>query len=898
MTPSKANLSPSEIAMIELMKLDTGYEQYHEDVDLSVPFEVRESYASAPEKFLPRLVAERAKLYCRKKMEIPVDEVQARWMRWTVILGMFTLGSFVFFSIVTALGVPAMFFSGEKREASVLAVSVLIGVMTIPCLIPAFSLLSLIFQRLAGRPQAAIADMILWVISVSRDAWASMRGHALPSDDDKPDRFSGLFRRNSYFASAGTIFLTNLYFVLMGIAIWGVLWLFLFSRNVNFVHESSLSTAEERASFLASVGGPVTSITGTPAPGEAAMQWAGGTFAFDAESFYDLKDGEKQAWTEAEIETYKNRTISGFRRDWSRFLLSSVWTWVFLPRVLIAIGALGCMAWFRRDFLPKHSDPANRRIVEHVQKRQSQVDEVTVPDQVPDNDPQGTISSDDSAVEPGPVTPHPYPQTTGIESVGSPTPRMPPETVATTPNNRSSDSNSPNESMNITQTRSSKAKRQSGNAVNQDANEPETRASAPAPARRNATARRTAIVGLGLTGASAESTTRLASRGKDVTDLGNLNGARTQLEFRSAWKSNEHANTDLVVLASLVSVPSVSQGDFLMDVVGTASERSADLGGPCKVRVVLTDGKAARIKEANDPDFFETRVSQWMGRVVDAGVDRENVHEFDVSQDAGAKSAWGAIMGSQESSLSNAIQCAGKASAAVSVIRETFDRVFKNTGDEFDHDWTAQLMEISEQLSVLYAEERKSLSRFLDTKKCSGSVVAAIKQAKLPTGIVPEDLQAIAKAMEMMKTVSPKWMGAGALGGLGLGAVVGVAAIATGGAALFPLAISILPYSVLGGAAAGQIAKTFGISQAPNGKGLAAPKTLPGTFPQAATETLRASILQVIVLEFQGNHETIITDQLREQTDRLQHHSPSNMREVDAMLYDFEQGMSKIGAAN
>jgi len=81
MNSTNPKLTPSEIAMIELMKLDDGFADYHENVDMSVPFEVRESYESAREKFLPRLLAERAKLYCRKQMDIPVEEVQSKWMR-------------------------------------------------------------------------------------------------------------------------------------------------------------------------------------------------------------------------------------------------------------------------------------------------------------------------------------------------------------------------------------------------------------------------------------------------------------------------------------------------------------------------------------------------------------------------------------------------------------------------------------------------------------------------------------------------------------------------------------------------------------------------------------------------------------------------------------------------
>jgi hypothetical protein len=65
--------------MIELMKLDKDFTDYHEGVDMSVTLEVRESYDAAPERFLPRLIAERAKLFCRKKMGIELEKM-ARYL--------------------------------------------------------------------------------------------------------------------------------------------------------------------------------------------------------------------------------------------------------------------------------------------------------------------------------------------------------------------------------------------------------------------------------------------------------------------------------------------------------------------------------------------------------------------------------------------------------------------------------------------------------------------------------------------------------------------------------------------------------------------------------------------------------------------------------------------------
>jgi hypothetical protein len=243
MDPPKAKLSLFEIAMIEQMNLDPGYEQYHEYVDMKVDFKFREHYEDHPKKYLPRLLAERAKLYCCKKMEIPVNDHQANWQRWIVVLPVFTLASFLFFAIVTALGVPTMFFSGEKQEANVLTVSVLICVMTLLSLIPTISLISLIFQKLKKRDSATIAVVTLWLIE-NRGGWALLRRQPRSSQRETSSPFATLLKKQSYFVSASTIFLSNLYFVLMGIAIWGVLWVFLFSEDVDYVLKGSLDSGE------------------------------------------------------------------------------------------------------------------------------------------------------------------------------------------------------------------------------------------------------------------------------------------------------------------------------------------------------------------------------------------------------------------------------------------------------------------------------------------------------------------------------------------------------------------------------------------------------------------------------------------------------------------------------
>lgn len=911
MIPTNPRLSPSEIVMVELMKLDQDFDHYHEIVDMSVPFDVRESYEAAPEKYLPRLIAERAKLYCRKKLEIPVDHIQAKWIRWLAWLSVFTLISFVFFAVLTALGVPAMFFSGEKREASVLAVSVLIGVMALPSLIPLGSLVSLVSQRLMGRPQAAIADAILWSIRAIRDGYASIRGLPLPSQQLESTRLQEVFRRNSYFASAVTVFLSNLYFVLMGIAIWGVLWLFLFSRNVNYVHESSLSTAEERASFIESVGRPVTFITGTPAPGPNEMRWAaeGEEFVFDEKGFFREVDGVLQPWSKDEVVTHKRNTIESFRRTWSRFLLSSVWTWVFLPRVAVAIIAGVCMLWFYGDFRPKHGDPKYRRIVEHIRRRQSQVEAVSVeqvdPKRVPEAVPESSLSvqrSDGPSSEcPGAVTGNTVAEGTVSEINPAQQDLRQGDHVNETPATQSMRAHLDQHSAKVADTEllAASGSLDRGLQSSTPCIGPTSQETMPdqlkkaEPPKPNIRADAFSVVGFGLGKDGGTSTLRLAKMGKGWRDFGNLNGAKDQLRFRTAWKNDDSGETTLVVLASLTSVPTASFGDFLLDLVDSARRRSS--GNQPSIKIILTDGMEARERLARDSDVFETRVSQWIGRILETGINKSSVFEFDVTSDDGAIAAINALVLNNHEILTGRLVVAGKTKEAVSIVRRRFNELLTQQSEtEEAVNWMKEHTLISQDLSILYSEQKVNLLQFLDSKKCSETVRKAIDACELPAGIMPEELKTLAKSMELFKTVSPKWITAGAIGGLGIGAAVGITVLASGGFAAVPLLMPTLVSSILGGAVVAQMARTFGMPEWSKDVSKVDEPVLLNGVSTAAKETLQACILQIIVLELQGNAEGEITLQLRDQTHRLDHHNVRSIGDIEDLLSDFQEGMLTI----
>jgi hypothetical protein len=404
---------------------------------------------------------------------------------------------------------------------------------------------------------------------------------------------------------------------------------------------------------------------------------------------------------------------------------------------------------------------------------------------------------------------------------------------------------------------------------------------------------RFAVVGFGLGSGVSNSTKRLVNLDTRLKDCGNLNGAKPQLRFRSQWQGKEFAGTSLVLLASLTSVPTVSFGEFLSDLVASAKGRAP--GAQPAIQVILTDGKETRERLEYDQDKFETRVNQWIGRIVESGVDKESVLTFDVSTDTGVSSAWNELKPDSAAFEFEGLQFAGETKQAIKIVRRQFADALSAGTRSSDDDWLKHLTLISNELGKLYEKERLSFLKYLDGKKCADTVKAAIDSAELPSGMLPEEFQAMAKAMALFKTLSPKWIGAGALGGLALGVASGIAIIATGGALALPILIPTVITPTFGGAVTAQFLKTHWFSKLPQDKSLETRPATADALSDAAIHALKASILQIIVLELQGNPEGKITQQLREQTQRLDHHPLRNMNDIETMLDDFQMGMSKIG---
>jgi len=112
-------------------------------------------------------------------------------------------------------------------------------------------------------------------------------------------------------------------------------------------------------------------LTGTQIPSEDAIAWAGGTWLPPRPATAESKKAEglptEDGLAEEEVaESLAARLIQGFRVQWSRFLLALVFTYVFFPRLVVAVVSFGMTYYFRRDFVPKQSEKESRKIVDNI----------------------------------------------------------------------------------------------------------------------------------------------------------------------------------------------------------------------------------------------------------------------------------------------------------------------------------------------------------------------------------------------------------------------------------------------------------------------------------------------------------------------------------------------------
>jgi len=364
MSDFQQRLSISDLATIEMMRTDTDFSRYCEGVDDRVDTLITSKFSKEAENgtavknpWMPRLIAQRAKLYCNEVLSIPIERHLDQIRNWLVGLGWFGLAVLGFSAVTTAIVGPHLFFDHQKN-ANISSLLLLMTIMFLVSLISATGMVVMLVQWFRSDRQSQSAEtrnptIVLWFIWCLLDRLRQLmnlicRRETGPSGDSTRN-LKEISNRQSYFASAISLLAINAYMLLFTLAIWGALIIYLLTDNVGYEFRSSLTSPAQRSSIVNWFGKPVRWV-GISSPDTNAVAWSEGSYVFD-KSLFMRKDegGEVVRWPDDEIASYKTARYGEFRSQWSWFLVGCVLMWLITPRILVCLICVICVKCFYRD---------------------------------------------------------------------------------------------------------------------------------------------------------------------------------------------------------------------------------------------------------------------------------------------------------------------------------------------------------------------------------------------------------------------------------------------------------------------------------------------------------------------------------------------------------------------
>jgi hypothetical protein len=308
------------------------------------------------------------------------------------------------------------------------------------------------------------------------------------------------------------------------------------------------------------------------------------------------------------------------------------------------------------------------------------------------------------------------------------------------------------------------------------------------------------------------------------------------------------------------------------------------------IDVVLTDGATAREQLENDLKLFQGRIEQWRNACVQCGVSSDRIHDLDLSNSKGIETCRSLIVRLQDGNNGKAVRrMAGKYTDAVSWLRMGFGRMFDEPSASGN--WDEFAMPAIDRIDSIYKEERTELGRFFDSKACSASLKQVVKSVELPSGVLPGQLEQFAKIGEFMKSLSPRWIGSGAIVGLSL-CLGGGVALALSAPAIVPLLPPFLAGSALAGGGLGHWLKSK-ISNCGKPEVTDEDKVI-DCLQINTISVLQMLILRILILELQGSSEQFITDQIGQQTEKLGELGEAGKSNVDGVLLAFQSNLHEV----
>ena len=334
-------------------------------------------------------------------------------------------------------------------------------------------------------------------------------------------------------------------------------------------------------------------------------------------------------------------------------------------------------------------------------------------------------------------------------------------------------------------------------------------------------------------------------------DLEVVDGAAARHACIAQLKENSDISR-VILLVRATTVPDKAFSSFLSQVTIELGSRNGLMG------MVIVGASEHLERVGGDARANRDRLDHWRREAAGCGIKDGDVLVLDLDscEEKSRLSKFVADSGRTESGGS--FEMADKFDQALDHIEKKLRSACLSTAVSTSEDWKAICDQIRDHIANIYESEfRGFLSSITDAdwQERASKIAPAIG---LPEG-VQQTLGKVLAMDKFFKSLSLKWMIAGAIAGVGATAAL---PLLVGGSIGIPALFAAFPYTTLGGAVSAQGIKTYWQSRGgPDDDSIDYATSYEGLDLDAAT---RASLLLLVMLEFQNNPHEVIAEKVEQ----------------------------------
>lgn len=910
-------LGLTDVVLIELMKSDQNFSEFHANVDMNVCSEVKRKYRKDSKLWLARLVAERATEYCEKKLAWDTEALRSKLKSWLYRCVFTAIGTLFVVFFFHEIGTTQWLFTSNNNEVNIEKLMSLVIIPPLLCTLPFVACVALLFRRSNGGSdqrksllsKIARQFSIPGLIEGGWHVWQDFRGSKRSMVQDSLERFA---KKRGHVGTILFVTLSNALVLLVSIAIFFAVLQFLLFNEVNYSWKSSLLKTTTKVNVVKEFGRLIPFVE---SPSHGAIEWAFGGEPPRSEVITDSKTSSEslQSPTKSDTTTAAAEATTEDRSEKPNVSIQAKSpeasegdppkaAQMVISRTGTPNGPLTVRYEIRgsaksRDYaedlngeivIPKGEASTTITItpVDNTAIDGTRTVELNLlPDRnyVVDANKSATLTiADDDSLEAYRSEWSVFMLST-MFALGI-LPRLVIGFLSAWLVRRSWLELKPNgDDDEIKKV----VDNVMGDKVDSDVittvpelkpkHEPEvlpnkTGQSSSSRHRPN----RSVLVAYSLAEKDISALTNHSVSQK--YELECVDGAAA----RHSWIDHLRSKMDIdrvILVVRATTVPDRAFSSFIAQVTDHLTARNG------RSAMVMVGAREHLERVGGEARLNRDRLDLWKREAVCCGMDEAEVLALDLESADGKSHLEALLADSAISNVNGRIKLAGKYDKVLSHVEKKLNSACLSETVSSSQDWESVCKQIRQQITKIYEGEYQSfLSSITDTQWQERA--AQIAPDFGLSNVARDVLARVLATQKFWKSLSPRWMIAGAVAGVGASAAL---PLLVGGTAGLPLLLGLLPYTTIGGGLTAQGILAF--REAPS-EGSGHNDDLPAYEGINLDVATRASLLLVVMLEFQNNSHDVIAAKVEQHLGALAGSAITTQQQMSATIAALRRSLS------